>query len=228
MRKDVDWAKALSAILGTLKTTTQDSYTILTANIPLLGPQDVSFCVIDARTIVVVQEKDGKFRMPTRSAKCPVNLGPSWSKVERSPFAIGFDNHDGFFTKKLAPEVSDITGMAKLIAAMDSACFDLNFKPGIAGRFFIHGNSEAQAKEIVALIGDLANQAKALLDAKPEKDENPAAVEMARKLTTEILQSGKVEQAGAEVRAEGHTALTLANYLLLQKMSAEAHADVKK
>jgi beta-lactamase regulating signal transducer with metallopeptidase domain len=104
MRKEVDWAKALSAIFGKLKTTTQDSYTILTANFPLLGPQDVSFCVIDARTILVVQEKDGKFLTPVKSAKCPVNLGPSWSKVERSPLAIGFDNHDGYFTGSSRPK----------------------------------------------------------------------------------------------------------------------------
>ncbi len=213
MRKDVDWTSVLKSLFGEVKISKQEPYTILSVRSLVLGPQEMHYCVIDARTLLMVQEKNGKYQTPVAGAKAKINLGPSWSKVERSPLAIGFDNHDDFFTKMLAPEVNDITGFPKLITAMNSVCFDLNFKPGLDGRFFIQGKNEAQAREIVALVGNLANLAKTEFDGKPTEAESAADAEVARKLATEILQSGKVQQTGAEVCAEGRSTVTLAEFL---------------
>jgi beta-lactamase regulating signal transducer with metallopeptidase domain len=226
MHKDVDWRKLLSSLFGKVKTTKQDVYTIYSVKAPALGPQELSVCAMDSRTLIAVQEKDGKFLVPVKGAKSNIVLGSSWSKVERSPIAICFDNHDGYFTKSLSPEVPDVTGLANLINASESVCLEVSFRPGMASRVFIQGKSESQAKEIVASIDRLAKLTKSEMAAKPKDGEKTSDDEAEQKLATEFLQSGKVEIEGTQVMAEGHSTVRLAEFLT--GLSGNAHVGEEK
>ena len=69
------------------------------------------FAVITVDDILVIDtglgfEKDGKLQTPVAGAKSKIDLGSSWSKVERSPIAIGFDNHQRFRVNSAAPRLN--------------------------------------------------------------------------------------------------------------------------
>jgi len=251
MRRDVDWLSLLKGLFGKVKTSKQDQFTIHSVNAPTIGPTDVSFCEIDRRTLLMVQSQDGKFLIPTKGSKPTIDLGASWSQIERLPFAVGFDNRDSYWSKKLAPDVEGITGLAsrtkktkegdryamttsaldtteiaKPIRAADSICYGVDFATGFECRLFLTGKDEARAREIVSSIDTLAKLVADELNANPADGETGPNDDTVRKLTNDILKSGKVVRSGVQVRAEGHSSVKLSDFL--PSIGDDAHLGSKQ
>jgi beta-lactamase regulating signal transducer with metallopeptidase domain len=226
MKKDVEWLALLKALLGDVEVKTQDGHDIFMVKWAVLGPQAMPLYALDKRTIVMVRQDKDKYVIPTRGGKTFADrLGTAWKQVERSAFAVGFDNGQGYWTSHLGPEVKDVTGMADVLKDAKSFCFGVGVEGGIDGRAFITGQDEATAKQCAAALAALckfvATENSDVHPADKDKPENVAS----QKMVAEMLANGKIECSGSEVRAAGRSSVKLAD--LIAGLSAEAKAEKK-
>jgi hypothetical protein len=226
MRKDVDWLALLKALLGDVTVKTQDGHDIYLVKWAVLGPQAMPLYALDKRTIVMIRQDKEKYVIPAKGVTTFADrLGPAWKQVERSAFAVGFNNGDGYWTSHLGPEVKDVTGTADLLKHARSFCLGVGVDGGIDARLFIIGQDEATAKQCAAALAVLCKfVATENSDVHPvDKDEleNPAG----QKMVAEMLANGKIECMGSEVRAAGRASVKLAD--LVAGMTARERAEKK-
>jgi beta-lactamase regulating signal transducer with metallopeptidase domain len=221
MKNDVDWLKTLKALFGDVEIKTQDAHTIYRVKAAGFWPGPIPLFAIDARTLVMVREEKDTFVIPAKSAKTFADrLGPTWKQVERSAFAMAYDNGDGYWTKHLEPEVKDVTGTADMLKNAKSLCLGLAVDGGIDADLFVGVNDAAAAKAEIDALGRLFTFA-AGQDAT-EKDAESAA---GSKLFTDFVASGKIEGVGNAVHASGHSSVKLVD--LITSMNAEAKTEKK-
>jgi tetratricopeptide (TPR) repeat protein len=246
LRRDVDWEKVLTALFGKVSTIKQGGHFIYTIRIPAISDDwRMDFCAIDARTLVRVSRpatvlpvfglgmlpicpltttlNQTPFVIPSRGEKKVIELGAAWTKVEHLPLAIGFDNHDSYWTNPVASAPKRIADLVRIFNAADSLCAGAGFGPGLEERIAIQGKGEAQAVEAIAAMEGFAKMVKDEVLTKQEKGKNAPLDELGKQMWDEMVKSMKVERKGALVRVSSHLDVTCAD--LFAQLDREVDSD---